>query len=86
MPVAGSQPSFRENRMTSISASQKPGTETPSRATTMQSRSAKRFWLTAARMPRGIPISMEKTMVESPRSSVRGMRASSSWVMGMWVK
>ena len=44
MPMAGSQPRLTENRMTSSSASQKFGIETPSSASTMLTLSGQRFW------------------------------------------
>ena len=82
-PKEGRRPSFRENRVISISPSQKLGMEANTRATTTHTWSILEYWRTAEKMPMLIPRMEERHMDRTARIKVLGnlarMSCSTGW-------
>lgn len=81
-PNDGSQPSFRENKINSISPSQNPGMDAKTSATTTHTWSVMEYWRTAERIPSEIPIMEETHMDSSARRKVFGNLARISLITG----
>ena len=78
VPIAGSQPSFTENRTIIIRASQKSGTETRIIEIAMERLSCHLLWWTAAKTPSGMPTTTWITIARPPTRIVTGSLESSS--------
>ena len=74
VPLTGSQPSFTENRKSSIRPSQKCGIETPAIAAIIRPVSARVPCLYAARKPIGSPTMIATAIAVTARMRVFGSR------------
>ena len=83
MPKAGSQPSHTENMSINIAPIQKLGIEMPNIAPNIDVRSAQPLRLTAAMIPKGVPMNICRKMQIPMIVMVRGNRFRSSSVTGV---